>query len=53
MTVKREIGKSRGKRQEGVATRILARGYKETVPTLEEETKEGETKQEDKKKTDK
>jgi len=53
MTVKREIGKSRGKRQEGVATRIVVRGYKETVPTPEEETKEGEPKQEDNKKTDK
>jgi hypothetical protein len=48
MTVEREIGKSRGKRQEGVVTRIVVSGYKETVPTLEEET----TKQEDKK-TDK
>jgi hypothetical protein len=47
--VKRKIGKSRRKRQEGVATRIVVRGYKETLPTMEEETKEGEKKQEDKK----
>jgi hypothetical protein len=53
MTVKRERGKSREIRQEGVATRTVVRGYKETLATLEEETKEGETKQEDKKKTDK
>ena len=53
MTVKREVGKSSGKRQEGVATRIVARVYKDTLPTQGEETKEGETKQEDKKKTDK
>jgi hypothetical protein len=45
MSVKREIGKSRGKRQEGVAIRIVVRGYKERLPTVEEETKEMETKQ--------
>jgi len=43
---------SRGKRQEGVATRVVVRGYKDTLPTQEEETKEGEAKQKDKK-TDK
>ena len=39
MTVKRATGKPRGK-QEGVATRIVLRACKETLPTPEEETKD-------------